>query len=84
MNKRVFDFLLSVFSEVDGSGSASRFLAGTTVLATLFWITYVVIRTHVIPDLTAPALFISSAFTGYAVNKTTGVFTKKPDPPKVS
>jgi len=76
-------FLRSVFSEVDGSGSASRSLAGATVLSTLFWITYVVIRTHAIPDLTAPSLFIASAFSGYAVNKGTGVF-KKPDPPKVS
>jgi len=62
-------FLREVFSE-DGQGSYSRSASGTIVLAVLAWVTYIVIKTHAIPDLTGPAWFLVTG-TGihYGTNK---------------
>ena len=69
MREKMFAFLKSTFSEPDGTGSASRVLAGSTVASCLVWISYIVIRTHTIPDLGGASLFVTSGFSGYGVNK---------------
>ena len=76
MREKFFAFIKSTFSEPDGTGSASRVLAGSTVASCLVWISYIVIRTHALPDLGGASLFVSSGFSGYAVNKVSCVFKK--------
>ena len=51
MRDKILKFLKSTFSEADGSASASRVLAGSTILATLGWVTYLVFLNHSLPDL---------------------------------
>jgi hypothetical protein len=69
MKEKILAFLKSTFSESDGSASASRVLAGSTVASCLVWISYIVIRTHSLPDLGGASLFVTSGFSGYGVNK---------------
>jgi hypothetical protein len=76
MKERILKFLSSTFSEADGSASASRVLAGSTVLATLGWITYLVIKTHALPDLGGASMFVASGFSGYGVNKLSSAIKK--------
>lgn len=76
MKSKILSYILSVFSEADGSGSATRVLAGVSVLSTIVWVSYITFSTHHLPDLGGASLFLSSAFSGYAVNKASGVFTK--------
>jgi len=85
---KVLNYLMSVFSEADGTGSATRVLAGLTVLATLIWVTFIVIKNHDLPDLGGASMFISAAFSGYAINKVEKIVAakndSKVDPPKNS
>jgi hypothetical protein len=76
MREKIVAFLKSTFSEADGSASASRVLAGSTVLATIGWITYLVVRTHVLPDLSGAAMFITAGGSLYGVNKLSGAIKK--------
>ncbi|HLX83791.1 MAG TPA: hypothetical protein VKR59_07825 [Terriglobales bacterium] len=71
MKERFIAFLKSTFSEADGSGSATRVLAGSTVASTLIWISYIVFTQHHLPDLSGPSLFVTAGFSGYAANKIT-------------
>jgi hypothetical protein len=66
--KSIFPPLREVLSE-DGVGSYSRYTGFMLVLATIFWITYLVIRTHVLPDLEGPALFIGASQSSYGLNQ---------------
>lgn len=67
--QKLVAFLKEVFSE-DGQGSFSRVASGFIVLATCGWVTYVVARTHSIPDLAGPSGFIGVGSVGhYATNK---------------
>jgi hypothetical protein len=82
---KILNYLISVFSEADGTGSATRVLAGLTVLTTLIWVTFIVIKNHALPDLGGASMFISAGFSGYAINKVAGIADKaKVDPPKNS
>lgn len=69
MKDKLLAFIKSTFSEPDGTGSASRVLAGTSVTAVLAWTTYVVIKNGALPDLSGAALFLSASFSGYAANQ---------------
>jgi len=66
--KRILAFIREVFSE-DGQGSFSRVIQGFIVLATCGWVTHVVARTHAIPDLTSPSMFIGAGSLHYVANK---------------
>ena len=77
MSSKFLAYLKSAFSEVDGSGSATRVLAGATVLTTLIWVSYLVCRTHALPDLGGASMFVSAGFSGYAINKIAGVAVGK-------
>lgn len=79
----MFAFLKSTFSEPDGTGSTSRVLAGATVFSVLAWISYIVLRTHGIPDLTQPSLFITSSYVGYGLNKAAIVLKSTDKAPEV-
>lgn len=62
-------FLREVFSD-GGQGSYSRLASGAVVLATLFWVSYLVIKNHSMPDLGGPSLLIGTSSTAhYGVNQ---------------
>jgi hypothetical protein len=69
-----FAFLKSVFSENDGTGSFSRVAGGIIVCFTVGWVTHVVWRTHIVPDLTGPAAFLAAGSgSTYGINKLDGI-----------
>ena len=76
MREKFFAYLRSTFSEADGTGSATRFLAGGGVLSTIIWVSYIVFSTRHLPDLSGAALFVSASFSGYGINKVAGVMKK--------
>jgi hypothetical protein len=76
MLQKLLAFIKSTFSEPDGTGSASRVLGGAVVASTIVWVSYLVLRTHVLPDLTSAALFVGSGFSGYAANRLSGAIKK--------
>lgn len=62
--------LKSSFSEPDGSGSASRFLAALVILATIGWITAFLIIHKDLPDFSGPTLFLGSGTSAtYGINQ---------------
>jgi hypothetical protein len=69
MKERILAYLKSTFSEADGTGSASRLLAGATVGMSLVWISYIVFTQHHLPDLGGASLFVTSGFSGYGANQ---------------
>lgn len=77
MKERIYAFLRSTFSEPDGTGSASRVLAGSCVGSSLVWISYIVFSQHRLPDLSGAALFVSAGFSGYGVNKISTMIKNK-------
>lgn len=77
MKQKILAFLKSVFSEPDGTGSASRVLSGVVIVATLGWITYLVLTTHILPDLSGASLFVGAGFSGYGVNKLAAAMKKE-------
>ena len=69
----MFAFLKSVFSE-DGQGSYSRFVGGIIVVATVVWITFLVIKNKVMPDLTGPTAFLTiGSGSHYITNKASDI-----------
>lgn len=66
---RLLHFLKTAISEQDGLGSASRITALLTTIAVIGWITYVVIHTGLLPDLTSASYFLAAGHGGYAANK---------------
>lgn len=62
----MFGFLKSVLSEADGSGSFARVASGIAVLASIGWVTHIVLKTHTIPPLTDLTIFNTSI---YGINK---------------
>jgi hypothetical protein len=50
-------FLKGLLRESDGTPSSSRTLTACVILASLCWISYVVIKTHALPDLTTVSAF---------------------------
>ena len=58
--KEFIKFVRSVLSESDGTGSWSRCGSLLLALATITWVSYVVCRTHAIPDLQGPAWFLTT------------------------
>jgi hypothetical protein len=73
MREKLWTYLKSTFSEKDGTGSSTRLLAGGGVLATIVWVSYIVILTGHLPDLGGAAMFVSASFSGYGINKITGM-----------
>lgn len=66
----------SVLSEQDGLGSASRITAFLTTIFVLGWVTFVVIHTGTLPDLSSASVFLAAGTGGYAANKISGLFNK--------
>jgi hypothetical protein len=69
MKQKILAAIKSMLSEKDGSVSASRCLAGASVSSVLCWVSYVVVKTGTLPDMTGASLFLTSGFSGYAVNQ---------------
>lgn len=70
MIAKLLTFLKGVFSEHDGTPSASRVLGGTTVATMIASIVYVTVKSGALPsNLDGAALVIGAGFTGYAANK---------------
>ena len=82
--KGIIAFLKGAISESTGEPSFGRLGATAVVISTIFWITFVVFKTHAIPDLSGPSLFLSSGTSAtYGANKLAGAFKKdeKDTPP---
>ena len=72
-------FLKGVFSESDGTPSYGRLSSGAITLFTCAWVTHVVLKTHAIPDLGGPAMFVGvGSGAQYGVNKVVTAFSGKP------
>lgn len=67
--KALFAWLKSIVSEQDGLGSASRVTAVLTTIFVLGWVTFVVIHTGTLPDLSSASVFLAAGTGGYAANK---------------
>ena len=75
-------FVRSIFSEADGTGSWGRVGSGLIVLFTLAWVTYVVCKTHLLPELGGPLAFMTGGSSSlYGVNKLITAFGKTPTAP---
>jgi hypothetical protein len=70
-------FFKSVFSEADGNGSWSRMQSAIALVAVLSWVTFIVIKTKALPDLTSATIFISSS---YVANRISRFLKKDGDP----
>lgn len=60
--------LKEVLSE-DGVGSYSRYSGFVVILATICWITFLVIKNHAFPDMAGPASFMASGQASYVANQ---------------
>jgi hypothetical protein len=72
MRDKILTFLKGTFSEPTGEGSASRVLAGVAIVACITWISYIVFSQRHLPDMSGPAMWLASAFSGYGLNKLSG------------
>ena len=68
-NYKPVAFISKALAEQDGTPSLSRCTAFLVTIATIAWVTYVVIHTGALPDLTSASLFIAGGHGGYAANK---------------
>lgn len=57
----------------NGAGSYSRILGALVATFTFFWVTYVVLKTGSLPDLTGPSIFIASGCSAYGINQAKSV-----------
>ncbi len=76
MKEKVLAFLKSTFSEADGSASASRVLAGSTIFMTMVWVSFIVFTQKHLPDLGGAAMYVTAGGSLYGVNKISGAFKK--------
>ena len=82
MREKILGFLKSTFSEPTGEGSASRILAGVAIIACITWISYIVFVQRHLPDMSGPAMWLASSFSGYGLNKLSGAIQSKKDSEK--
>jgi hypothetical protein len=70
--------LRSIIYEANGTGSFARTAGMVIILFALGWVTYVVVKTGAIPDLTNVVVFIMSTAGGfYGINR--GTVKLQPD-----
>lgn len=69
-------FLKQALSEPNGNPSSSRFTAFLITFATISWVSFVVVHTGTLPDLTSAAMFIAAGNGGYMANKVSAIFNK--------
>jgi len=75
--QEIYTFGKSVLSE-NGQGSFGRVSAAAVVICTLAWVSFVVIHTGALPDLSGATLFLTSgASATYGANKIAGVLKKE-------
>jgi hypothetical protein len=65
----MLNFIKSIFSEDDGSGSASRLLMVAHAIMGCIWGTHVVYHSHALPDPVSLAGVTAFITAPYAVNK---------------
>lgn len=63
------NFFKSVFSEADGTGSWSRVQSAIALVAVLSWVTYLVIKTKALPDLTSATIFVSGSYVANRISR---------------
>ena len=78
--KSIFPPLKEVLSE-DGVGSYSRYTGFLIVLATLAWITFLVVKNHAFPDMEGPTFFMAGGQAQYAINQAKRVMAAAKDNP---
>lgn len=92
----VFAFIKAALSEEptvagqEGTPSFSRIAASFIIAFVLTWVTYLVFKTHAMPDLAGPTLFMTGgAGATYGANRVTtavsdAIANKPPDQPVVA
>ena len=79
-------FIKGALSETDGQGSYTRVSGFLIALASVCWVSYLVVRNHELPDLAGVALLVGGGSgTQYAINKTEDIvkaFKGTPEDPK--
>lgn len=79
-SKSIVSTFKEALSEKNGTMSFGRASACAIVLCTLGWVTFVVAKTHTIPDLASPTLFLTSGTAAtYGANKVAGAMNKNGD-----
>lgn len=74
--------LREILSE-NGVGSYSRVSSFTIVVATIFWVTYLVIHNHAMPDMAGPTAFIAGGSgSQYGLNQIKNWVSKKETKPE--
>jgi hypothetical protein len=53
----------------DGVGSYSRVSGFMVICASLVWVSFLIVRNHVIPDLNGVATFVTAGNSAYAANQ---------------
>jgi hypothetical protein len=80
-----FSFIKGVLSEDGVTGSYSRCASATIVFCTVAWITFLVFRTRLMPDLTGPLAFLTGGVGIHmGINKASEIATAikgTPPPP---
>ncbi len=66
--KKCVTFLHEALTE-DGKGSCSRLMSFAMVMSAIVWVTYLILRTKVIPDMAGPTMWASGGALHYGVNK---------------
>ena len=76
---KITEFVHKALSEQDGLPSMSRLTAFTVTIAVIAWVTYVVIHTGALPDLTSAGIFLAGGHGGYVANKVSEALGSKGD-----
>ena len=68
--KSIGKFARESFSEPSGAGSFSRVSGAAIISSVIFWVTYLVLKNHALPDLAGPTLFLTGGTSAtYGTNK---------------
>lgn len=57
------------FKEPDGKWSLSRATSAAMVVSAIVWVSYILGKTHTLPDLTAPSIWAGGGATHYGIGK---------------
>jgi hypothetical protein len=61
--------MLEMTCESDGKMSLSRVSPAIALVSVVIWVSYLVIKTHTLPDLTGPAFFTGAGAAHYGIGK---------------
>lgn len=80
-------FIKAIFDDRDASVNAAHVVAVTLTLASIGWVTFLVLKNHVLPDLSGVAYLLGGSGAMNIANKAEAIvdkFKKKPADPAPS